>query len=262
MGTIITLTTDFGLKDHYVGAMKGAILSVNPSAKLVDISHSITSGDISHGAFVMDGACGIFPPGIVHVGVVDPGVGGPRRAVIVETANFMFVGPDNGLLSLIAERDGIKRVIEVKNERFMRGEVSRTFHGRDIFGPVAGHLSLGVSPVEFGPEIRDLEMIDTPLAEFEEGAINGEVIYIDTYGNIITNISAELIASRLGVSDIEVAVKGQTVKGLVRSYASIEPDGVGALTGSSGRLEIAAHEASGAEFIGVSIGDKVRVIKS
>jgi len=262
MGTIITLTTDFGLKDHYVGAMKGAVLSVNPSAVLVDISHSITSGDISHGAFVMDGACGIFPPGTVHVGVVDPGVGGPRRAVIVETDNFLFVGPDNGLLSLIAQSDGIKRVIEVRNEKFMRAEISRTFHGRDIFGPVAGHLSLGVSPEEFGPEIRDLEMISLPLPEFEDGVINGEVIYIDTYGNIITNISAGFIESHLGLSDVEVIIKGHSLKGLFRSYASIEPGGVGALTGSSGRLEVAAHEASGAEFLGVNVGDNVRVTKA
>ncbi len=261
MGVIITLTTDFGIKDHYAGAMKGALLSVTPSAVLVDISHSITSGDILDGAFVMAEAFSYFPSGTVHVGVVDPGVGGPRRAVIVETERFVFVGPDNGLLSLAAESDGIKRVIEIKNERFLRGEVSRTFHGRDIFGPAAGHLSLGVSPGEFGPETRDLEMIRVRSPECEEGAILGEVIHIDTYGNIITNIRAEFLESHLGSAEVEVMLKGRAVKGLYSSYASISPFDAGALTGSSGRLEVAAREGNCSELFGVGVGEKVRVVK-
>ncbi len=261
MSAIISLTTDFGLKDHYVGAMKGAILSVNHSANLIDISHSISSGDIFHGAFVMAEACGLFPDGTVHLGVVDPGVGGPRRAVIVETERFLFVGPDNGLLSLMAEGDGIKRIFEIKNERYMRDVVSRTFHGRDIFGPVAGHLSLGVPPGEFGPEARELDMINLRPPECVEGGINGEVIYIDSYGNIITNIDAELIESGLGTTEIELDIKGRRVKGLYRSYASLGEGELGALTGSSGRVEVAADEANGAEALGVVIGDKVRIEK-
>jgi len=261
MSEIITLTTDFGLKDHYVGAMKGAILSVNPAANLIDISHSVRSGDILHGAFVMSEACGLFPDGTVHLGVVDPGVGGPRSAVIVETERFLFVGPDNGLLSLMAEGDGIKRVFEIQNERYMRDVVSRTFHGRDIFGPVAGHLSLGVAPEEFGPESRGLDMINLRPPECVDGAINGEVIYIDSYGNIITNIRAELIESGLGTSEIELEINGQRVKGLYRSYASLGEGELGAITGSSGRVEVAADEANGAEALGAAIGDKVRIEK-
>jgi len=261
MSAIITLTTDFGLKDQYAGAMKGAILSVNPAAGLIDISHSVPAGDILHGAFVMAEACGFFPPGTVHLGVVDPGVGGPRRAVIVETERFLFVGPDNGLLGLMAEGDGVKRIFEIKNERYMRKAISRTFHGRDIFGPVAGHLSLGVAPEEFGPETRELDMISLRPPECVDGAINGEVIYIDSYGNIITNIGAEFIESCLGTSEIELTINGRRVKGLYPSYASLGKGELGALTGSSGRVEVAADEANGAEALCAVIGDKVRIEK-
>jgi len=256
---IITLTTDFGLRDQYAGAMKGAMLSVNPAALPVDISHSITAGDIFEGAFVMAGACGYYPPGTVHVGVVDPGVGGPRRAVVIETENFFFVGPDNGLMSLAAERDGIRRIVEIKNEEFMRPDVSRTFHGRDIFGPVAAHLSLGVGVCELGPQTTDLDFIRIPEPECGDDEITGEVIHVDTYGNLITNIEGALIEERLGHGEVEVRLKDAVVRGLHVSYASLEPGRVGALTGSSGYVEVAAREASAAALLGAELGDKVRV---
>ncbi len=259
MKRIITLTTDFGPRDHYAGAMKGAMLSINPGASLVDISHSIEAGDIFEGAFVMNGACGFFPPGTVHLGVVDPGVGGPRRALIIETEKFLFVGPDNGLLSLAAESDGIKRIVEVQNEKFMRRDVSRTFHGRDVFGPVAAHLSIGVDLSEFGPLTTDLEMINIPEPLSEDGAVTGEVVHVDTYGNLITNVSAAFIEERLGGKDIKVTLKRQALEGLYRSYASMEPGRAGALIGSSGFLEVAAREASASALLGVDIGEKVRV---
>ncbi len=256
---IITLSTDFGLADHYAGAMKGAILTLNPSATIVDITHSIGPGDIFGGAFVMAGACGFFPPRSVHVGVVDPGVGGPRRGVVIETERFFFVGPDNGLLSLAAERDGIRRIVEIRNEKFMRPRVSKTFHGRDIFGPVAAHLSLGAGLCEFGPLTRDLDMIRMPEPEALEGSLLGEVIHIDTYGNIITNIGESLIEENLGSGEVEVLIKGREVKGLYRSYASLEPGIPGALLGSSGYMEIALREDGAAGLLGVEMGEKVRV---
>jgi len=256
---IITLTTDFGMRDHYGGAMKGAVLSVNPSALMVDISHSISPGDIFSGALVMRGACGFFPGGTVHVGVVDPGVGGPRRAVVIETERYFFVGPDNALLSLAAEDDGIRRVVEIRERRYMRAEVSATFHGRDIFGPVAAHLSRGVPPGEFGPETTDLEMINIPEPRLEEGTIIGEVIHVDAYGNLMTNIGASLIEGHLKTTGIRVEVRGREIGGLYRSYASIEPRGLGALIGSSGLLEVAAREASAADGLGVGVGEEVRV---
>lgn len=261
MASIITLTTDFGLKDQYAGAMKGAILSVNPGASLVDISHSIKAGGILEGAFVLAGACGLFPPGTVHLGVVDPGVGGTRRGVIVETERFLFVGPDNGLLSLAAEGDGIKRVIDIKKESFFRDNVSATFHGRDIFGPVAGHLSLGVGLNEFGPEISDLLMVRIPEPILEEGAITGEVLHIDSYGNIITNIFTGLIESHLGGLDVKAVIKGRAVSGLFHSYGSISPRGLGVLTGSSRRLEVAAREGNASDILGAAPGDKVRIVR-
>ncbi len=258
---VITLTTDFGLRDQYAGAMKGAVLSVNPAALPVDISHSITAGDIFEGAFVMAGACGFFPRGTVHVGVVDPGVGGPRRAVAIETENFFFVGPDNGLLSLAADKDGIRRIVEIKNEEFMRPEVSRTFHGRDVFGPAAAHLSLGAGLLELGSQTTDLDFIRIPEVECSESEITGEVIHIDAYGNLITNIEGALIESRLGGSEVDLWLKGRTVRGLYVSYGSLEPGKAGALTGSSGYVEVAAREASAAALLGVEVGEKVRVTR-
>ncbi len=262
MGGIITLTTDFGLKDHYCGAMKGAMLSVNPDAVLVDISHSIMAGDIMEGALVLRGACGYFPCGTVHVGVVDPGVGGRRRGVIVETKNFVFVGPDNGLLSLAAKADGIKRVIEIREERFCRNIISSTFHGRDIFGPVAAHLCLGVGPEEFGPEIQDLLMLDIPEPECVSGGIAGEVIYIDSYGNIITNIEAAVIESHLGTTEVELTLRGRSIKGLYRFYGEIPLEEAGALAGSSGLVEVALREANCAKALKAKTGDKVRGVRS
>ena len=258
---IVTLTTDFGIRDHYAGAVRGAVLSINPGATLVDITHCIRPGSVFDGAFVMAGACPVFPEGTVHVGVVDPGVGGERRAVLIETERYLFVGPDNGLLSMAAERDGIRRVRELRKGDYMRRPVSRTFHGRDVFGPVAAHLTLGLDPSELGPATRDLEMIRVPEPEAGPGEIRGEVLHVDAYGNLLTNIGEGLLREHLGSGALAVLVGGRLVRGPFGSYASMEEGEPGALVGSLGVLEVACREASAAETLGVGPGEKVMVRK-
>lgn len=259
MGTIITLTTDFGLKDPYQGAMKGAILSVNPDARLVDISHDVPPGDILTGAYILMEACRWYPPGTVHLAVVDPGVGSSRRPVVIETERYFFVGPDNGLVSEAARADRIKRVIIPENKDFFNNEISSTFHGRDVFGPVAAHLSLGVDPALIGPVVDSATVITLPAAEASAGAVSGEVIYIDSFGNIITNISGIRLLSDASPEDVTVEIEGTRIKGLKRSYFEAPDNDAIALVGSSGRVEIACNGLSAAELLRVSTGDKVTI---
>jgi len=254
MQRIITLTTDFGLRDPYQGAMKGAILSVNPAAAIIDISHLVASANVLEGAFVMHFACPYFPDGSIHVGVVDPGVGSERKAILVETKRYLFIGPDNGLVSLAAKDDGIKRVIELENARYFRKEVSDTFHGRDIFGPVAAHLSLGVDPAELGRPLDNMTGLDLPGTEIDGSEIKGEIIYIDTFGNAVTNIRRDEI--RNGV-DFEISVKGIKLIGVKRTYSMAGKGSPVALIGSTGFLEVAVNNGSAAQALGIRVGDKV-----
>lgn len=252
---LITLTTDFGLKDPYQSAMKGAILSVNPDARIVDITHLVSPGNIVEGAFVLLASYAYFPDGTVHAGVVDPGVGGMRRPILVETERFLFVGPDNGLFSLVLRNERVKRVVHLAEEKYFRKEVSNTFHGRDIFGPVAAHLSLGVSPSEFGPEIHDILEISLPRPSVDLGVITGEVIYIDSFGNIITNIErGDALSSG---EDPEVELNNKVIEGLKRTYSEVTGGSALALISSSGFLEIAVNGGDAARLFNAQTGDKV-----
>lgn len=258
---IITLTTDFGLKDPYLGAMKGAILSVNPAARIVDITHMITPGDIREGALVLKDSYSYFPPGTIHVGVVDPGVGGARRPLLIETERFLFVGPDNGLFSPALEREKVLRVIQLTDKRFFSKTVSPTFHGRDIFGPVAAHLSLGADPSGFGVSVEGIERIEGlagPEQKREEGSVAGSVIYVDSYGNLITDIEEGDIES-LRSSPVEVVIKGRSLDGIVETYSEVEEEALAALIGSSGRLEVAVNLGSAQKLLGAGVGERVVV---
>lgn len=257
MNRLITLTTDFGLKDPYQGAMKGAILSVNPEARVVDITHLVAPGNITEGAFILLGACGYFPERTIHVGVVDPGVGGERKPILIETERYFFVGPDNGLFSLIARNEKIKRAIELKNTDYFLESVSSTFHGRDIFGPVAAHLSMGVEPRLFGPELKKIMALeDLPKPEKEDGLIKGEVIYIDSFGNLITNIRKEDIMA-YHASGIEVSIRDHTMKGLKKTYSLVDKGSPVALLSSSDHLEIAVNSGMAAQVLRAKVGDSV-----
>ena len=254
MQRIITLTTDFGLRDPYQGAMKGAILSINPAATIIDISHLVASANVLEGAFVMRFACPYFHEGSIHVGVVDPGVGSERKAILIETGRYFFIGPDNGLLTLAANDDCVKRVIALENRRYFREEVSDTFHGRDIFGPVAAYLSRGIDPLEFGRPLDAASELGVPGPHIDGSEVRGEVIYIDSFGNAVTNILGEEI--RNGV-DFEISLKGVVLDGVKRTYSMAEKGSPLALVGSTGYLEIAVNQGNAARALGLSVGDRV-----
>jgi S-adenosylmethionine hydrolase len=267
MGAVITLTTDFGLADGYVAAMKGVMLGINPEATLVDISHGIRPQDIAQAAFVLSTACGCFPRRTVHLVVVDPGVGSERRAVILRTPEADFVAPDNGVLSYIirehaageavGDRQAMKGAgaFAITEPRFWRSPVSPTFHGRDIFAPVAARLSLGEPPASFGEPVADLTVLPLFYARREpDGALAGNVIHIDGFGNLITSVTGDDLA---GMEAVSIEVGGREIRGLSRTYS--EGEGLLALIGSSGRLEISLRDGDAAAALGARAGDGVRV---
>lgn len=259
MDRIITLTTDFGLKDPYLGAMKGSVLSVNAAARIIDITHMVTPGDVGEGALLLKDACAYFPPSTIHVAVVDPGVGGPRRPVLIETERYLFVGPDNGVFSRALEREKVLRIVHLTEKRFFNKTVSPTFHGRDIFGPVAAHLSLGTAPTEFGKIIEGLEGgVVTAQKRGDGTVVTGSVIYVDSYGNLITDIEEEDIAP-LRRAGLEVLIKGRSLEGIKATYSEAEEGALAALIGSSGRLEVAVNLGSAQKTLEAGVGEKVVV---
>ncbi len=257
---VITLTTDFSA-DLFVGVMKGVIASINPEALVVDVTHAIRLGDVRAGAFAMRVSAGYFPKGTIHVGVVDPSVGSGRRIVCAQTADYVYLVPDNGLLSWRLEREKLLSVRSVENARFFLADVSRTFHGRDIFAPVAARLSLGVLPEDLGPEIdpEGLVRIQFPRpARLDERTLRGEVLYVDAFGNGITNLSAADFASA-DPARMRVETTSLCLTGLGRAYADAQPGTALALIGSAGFLEIAASGANAAKQFGLHVGDPVKV---
>jgi S-adenosylmethionine hydrolase len=260
---VVTFTTDFGLSDPFVGIMHGVVLNINADASLVDVSHAVASYDVLDGAFTIAQAYRFFPPRTVHVVVVDPGVGSARRPVIVETDNYVFVAPDNGVLSLIESREQKFVARHVTAERYFLQPVSQTFHGRDVFAPVAAWLSKGVAPAEFGPETSDYVRLPLPLVEhIGENSLRGTVLKVDKFGNLITNIgdrdAPALFRSNLRTVDLLIA--GQTITRICDSYADGADDEIFGIIGSSGYLEIAARQASAAEKLGVSAGAPVGLV--
>lgn len=259
---IVTLLTDFGTADYFVGAMKGALLTVNPQATVVDITHEIPAHDIEAGAFTLLAAFDAFPAGAVHVAVVDPGVGSSRRAIVVEGGGHKFVGPDNGVFGHVFERVGSPHVFRVTNEKYFRPRVSETFHGRDIFAPTAGALSLGVRGEELGSEIDDF--IRLPFAKperREDGSFAGTIIHVDRFGNCVTNISRADLGDDEILGGARLFVGGHEIRSFRRFFgeqggASREPF---AIWGSAGLLELAIFRDSAARALGVGRGHKVEV---
>ncbi|OYT52501.1 hypothetical protein B6U66_01705 [Candidatus Bathyarchaeota archaeon ex4484_135] len=262
MRPIITLTTDFGQRDPYVASMKGVILALCPDAAIVDITHDVPKFDVRAGALIMAQAAPWFPKGTVHVGVVDPGVGTARRAIVAVSERYFFVGPDNGLLMPAAMKDGLKAVYAIENRKLMLERVSRTFHGRDIFAPVAARLASGLRPEEVGPVIDDYVVPSFAEPELRESEVRGEVMYIDGFGNVITNIPEGLLAE-LGISDgsdLEVEVGDRVLRLKLRSaYGEAKPGELTAIIDSWGMFEVAVNLGSAAEELGARPGDKVVV---
>jgi S-adenosyl-L-methionine hydrolase (adenosine-forming) len=254
--SVITLTTDFGTRDWFVGTVKGVIAGIAPKAKVIDLTHDLRQGDIRGGAFALAAGCRYFPKGTVHVVVVDPGVGSLRKAIAVQTAKSMFVGPDNGVLSWALAKEKITAIHALENEAYFLRPVSRTFHGRDVFAPVAAHLSLGVPIKKFGPTRGDLERLVWPEPQVRRGGIEGEVVYIDRFGNAITNLQTNLLEDSERAS-CEVYAKRRRVCPLKAFYQATPPNTPMALVGSSGFLEIAVNGGSAAKVLGVVIGTRV-----
>ena len=255
--TIITLTTDFGLDDIYAGVMKGVILSINPACTIVDITHAVAPLDIAAGALALESACPYFPQGTIHVAIVDPGVGGGRRQIVVHTDRSLFVGPDNGILSFVLSGPGLKAVYELTAAEYFLPEPSATFHGRDIFGPAAAHLSKGVPPERMGRRIDDPVMLPQAVPVLQGNMLEGRIMHIDRFGNLITNIRRDMLEGFVLESHIRVDVKGTTMTKLMPSYAAAQEGELFCIIGSSGRLEISLKNGSAAARLGACRGDSI-----
>jgi S-adenosylmethionine hydrolase len=247
----ITLTTDFGSRDAFVGTMKGVILSLNPRATVVDLVHELKPGDVRGGAFSLLTSYRFFPKGTIHVVVVDPGVGSKRTALAVKTGNFCFLGPNNGVLSWALAKEKILEIRALENEKLFLKDVSRTFHGRDVFAPVAAHLSKGVPFKKLGPVLKDFDRLEWPAPLRKGKEIRGEFVYIDRFGNAITNIAEEDLRL-FGKGEVRVSVgRGRTCP--LASFYQAVPDGKPvAVPGSSGFLEIAINGGSAKKSLGLA----------
>jgi hypothetical protein len=253
---IITLTTDFGCKDPFVAEMKGVILSINPHAIIVDITHSIQPQDIEETAYVIGSSFSYFPSGTIHIVVVDPGVGSGRKALILEAGGCNFVGPDNGVFSHILCFSQPVKGVYITEERYMRSKESPTFQGRDLFAPAGAWLSKGLPPGEFGSPAKDFVTFPVPRSEVTHGGISGEVIYIDHFGNAITNIKGADLTSIANNYVVEV---DNAIIHPVKYYAMAGENNVCCLVNSSGHLELFVNKGNAAEKYGIKKGDKVIV---
>ena len=260
---LITLLTDFGSADYFVAAMKGVILSANPQVHLADITHEIPPQDIAAAAFTLLAAYGAFPTKTIHLAVVDPGVGSSRRPILLVSGDQIFVGPDNGIFSYIIDRERETRVFHITNEEYFRHPVSATFHGRDIFAPVAAALSMGVRPEEFGVEIKDhVRMKPLRPDVLRKGRLAARIIHIDRFGNCITNLTQQELTPEMIKGGARLTIKGKTIKAF-RQFFSAESDHkeeLFAVWGSAGFLEIAAQNRSAAKVLKLERGETVAVL--
>lgn len=251
---IVTLTTDFGAGSSYVAAMKGVLLGLNPAVRLVDLGHAIPPQDVRHAAHFLASAVPCFPPGVLHVVVVDPGVGSDRAILYVELAGQRLLVPDNGCWTLLPGTPA--RVLRLAEPRYWRQPVSATFHGRDIFAPVAGHLSRGLDPAALGPPVADWVRLALPAPTVDADGLSGEVAVVDSFGNLISNVPVALLGDR----PARVTIAGWPVPQRVRTYAEAAPGSLVALISSSGMLEIAVVQGSAARQLGLGVGAPVRVV--
>ncbi|MBM2834197.1 MAG: hypothetical protein HW406_1358 [Candidatus Brocadiaceae bacterium] len=285
---VITLLTDFGNQDAYVGIMKGVIAGINPFANIIDICHSIHPQDIFGGAYLLYTSYKYFPRKTIHVAVVDPGVGSKRDIVCVETKDYFFLLPDNGILSFIIQNEKPKSIFRITNNKYFLPSPSNTFHGRDVFAPVAAHLSLGLKPQQLGIKINQLEQLDIPKPVSKKtGQVDGQIIYIDRFGNLITNITKEYLVKGVGGQEsedrsqklenrikqrkttlkelfslcntIETVIGRKKVVGLSNTYLDVNAGEPLVLFGSAGFLEISINQGNAQKYFRVDRGNKIRV---
>ncbi|MFC1553504.1 S-adenosyl-l-methionine hydroxide adenosyltransferase family protein [candidate division KSB1 bacterium] len=257
--SIITLLTDFSSSDGYPGIMKGVILDIDPDAKIIDVTHDIPKWDIRSAAFVLLYAYEYFPRGSIHVCVVDPGVGSDREIIILETPDHLFIAPDNGLLSLIFEKEENYKVYIIDPELDIFGNISNTFHGRDIFAPTAAYLSLGENIMDFGEIYSEFKTDLIPGPVINRELITGEIVYVDSFGNLISNIKRTDIEKFHKRKNIQIEISDQKISGLKKSYDSAGKGEILALISSSDFLEIACCRCSASEILSVKIGAKIRL---
>jgi hypothetical protein len=255
---LITLTTDFGLNDAFVGIMKGVIAGINPHARVIDLAHGIPAQDILAGALTLRHSIAYFPPGTIHVAVVDPGVGSARRPLLIESNGNFLVGPDNGVLSLAVGDSTPTRIVQLANPTYHLQPTSATFHGRDIFAPAAAHLSRGVPPDAFGEKMDSFVKLALPKTVRTEKTLAGEVIYVDQFGNLFTNVERRDLTG-LAMDQLAVALGGYRIQSIAAHYTAVRHGEFVAIFNSWGLLEIALNQGNAAQRTGAKVGDKVTI---
>jgi S-adenosylmethionine hydrolase len=255
---IITLITDFGLRDTYVAEMKAVILGIKPDATIVDITHEIEKFSIRTGAYVLASASPYFPIGAIHVAVIDPSVGTKRRPILIQAKRSYFIGPDNGVLVLAAKNQGVEHVYEISNRKLMLPRISSTFHGRDVFAPAAANLANGVSPATFGSEIHNIVMPNFAKIRRRKNMLVGEILHIDDFGNIITNFGETELNQLKTKTTVNVKLKDVRLRlKLCKAYSDVEPREPLAIMGSHNFLEISINQGNAAETFKVRDGDRI-----
>jgi S-adenosylmethionine hydrolase len=257
--SIITLLTDFGTEDHYVASMKGVILRINPQCTLVDITHQVRRHHIKEGAFILANAYSFFPKGTIHLSVVDPEVGGPRKPILLITTNYFFIGPDNGLFTFALRREKVKKILALTNPKYFLTQVSTTFHGRDLFAPVAAYLSLGGKPNKFGPELDSWVELDFEKPRIRGSKLIGEILHIDAFGNLISNIDEEQLFHFVKDHSFVNRIGRRTIQGLKRGYWEGKRNELMALIGSGGFLEISVREGNAQKILRAKEGNQVTI---
>ncbi len=260
--SVITLLTDFGDRDYFVASMKGVILGINPQARIVDLSHHVPPQKIEAAAYLLKSSYHYFPDGTIHVAVVDPGVGTSRRPLLVSTSRHHFIAPDNGLLSHIYQDEYSVEVRQIENRQYRLESEGTTFDGRDVFAPAAAWLTRGQQPGSFGRLVEDYVRLPIPEPRVEAKVLTGQIVYVDHFGNLISNIGKFHLKELQGVtrqSTVTVRLAGVTIEGLSGSYADGPKDGPGALVNSNGQMEIFVREGSAAEVLKVGVGERVQL---
>jgi S-adenosylmethionine hydrolase len=256
---LVAFLSDFGTRDHYAGAMKAVVLSVCPDATLVDIGHEIPAHDVLAGALELAACYRYFPAGTIFLVVVDPGVGSSRRGIAAECGDYRFVAPDNGVLSAVFRELPPKKVVELTERKYARPTVSRTFEGRDRFAPAAGWLAKGIALVSLGRSITNFQTVDLPRPVVAARDLTGEVVRVDRFGNLITNIDRRTLEAFSGGGSIVISIGGREIASIVATYADAPAGEVCALFGSTDHLEIAVNAADAAQSLGLARGAKVQV---
>lgn len=255
----IALMTDFGSNDNFVGVMKAVLFKVNPYINIVDISHDIPPQDIFKAAFLLKSSYRYFPKKTIFLVVVDPGVGSKRKPLIIQSRDYFFVGPDNGVLSLAADEDGIKKIVVIENKKYFLQPQSSTFHGRDIFAPVAGHISCGKDIGLFGRPLNSIKKLYLHQPEEKRNILRGKIIYIDRFGNLITNIDKNIFQRFTQNKKFKIKIKNRQLYSIVKSYQAVKPGKLLAIFGSFGFLEIALNGGSALKYLKAKIGTIVSI---